>query len=365
MASATWHRASSDLLDPGLLGLLGALPSPLGAAALGLLSALRSWCSSHRTTEIPPAVASSLGRLLRLAPGQLERLTAALVGAGYLEGIDGAGYQLREEAVVRPVDDTGPRSETGKAARMRRYRAGKKASPVDAHPSTQASTQASTRASTETSTQASTGETGGVYRASTGTSPEASTVDAPPSHTLPPRTSTNTSTKSPPSPPAGVEGQGADSEEIPVSRPAGPPSLARYAAAYALGVSRATGHPCPPPTSKPELEALGQMALTCALDGSGARLKGPALAAWLTETAEAYAKAKAGEAQYERGFSPEKCIHWLRSGRPAASPSRPARVAPSQPANPGSAAEALASMPWKPARINGVPVAPSRPEGDA
>lgn len=324
----TWHRASSDLLDPGLLGLLESLPAPLGAAALGLLSALRSWCSSHRTTEIPVAVPGSLGRLLRLTSGQLERLLWALIEAGYLAGVDGAGYQLQEAEVVTPQSS---RPETGKAARMRRYRAGKKgvseASTVDAPPSTRASTGASTRASTR--------ETPPVSRASTGASPEASTVDAPPSQTLPPRTSTSTGTK-PPSPPVGPEGSEVGAEEIPAPRPSGPPSQERYASAYAAGISRATGQPCPPPTDRIELQALGNAIRSCALDGAGKILRGPALVAWLTDSAQAYATARATESRFERGFAPSKFLDWLRAGRPAASApvSRPARVAPTQPADP-------------------------------
>jgi len=101
-------------------------------------------------------------------------------------------------------------------------------------------------------------------------------------------------------------------------------------------VSRATGAPCPPVTDRGELQALGNAIRSCALDGAGLPLRGPALAAWLSDSAQAYAAARAGEARFERGFAPSKFLDWLRAGRPAATPStpRPARVAPAQPADP-------------------------------
>lgn len=333
----SWHKADNDLLSEGTVHLLAGLPGLPGLAALGLLGALRSRCSIRRSTDIPLAEVEMVGRLAKVSGPQMARLLRALIEAGYLEGVDGAGYRLLEESVVRPSAPS--RSETGKAARMRRYRANKKASPdastVDAPPSTQASTGRLRETSTEETGRRLQGVSLGDGGASTG----ASTVDTPAPSLSPP--------DPPPAPaptPAQAQAQAhaggapaaapvshfsttneASSEPPPsATRPKAKakkpspkrtlPARAQLAAAYAAGVSAVTGSPCSPPTERWALDDLEALLSTHAPGLVGAEALG-----WLTQAAKDFADAKAEDRfTADKGFPPKMARSWLDGGnRPA------------------------------------------------
>jgi hypothetical protein len=179
-----------------------------------------------------------------------------------------------------------------------------------------------------------------------GSGPEAgleSTPEAPP----PSRPEPRAESRRPSAPPSAAAPR-TPSAVAPVVRPADAeiPGLAvttvQLAAAYAAGISQATGQPCSPPTEKWNLSALKTMARTHA--GGAA---GQALLAWVTRTATEYVTAcREVMAHSSKNFSSEKCSHWLDGGRAAAPssgtyPSRPSRVAPAQPADPGPATPAF------------------------
>lgn len=100
----------------------------------------------------------------------------------------------------------------------------------------------------------------------------------------------------------------------------------RYAAAYAAGISRASGAPyviARPGAARADLVA---MATGHARDAGGEALRGDALLAWFTETAAEYRTARAASAPYESGFGPGACLKWLNSGRPGSSTATSSRT---------------------------------------
>lgn len=312
----SWHRADNDLLSAGVLGLLSVLPGTLGAAALGYLSALRSWCSDKRTTEIPEAVLVGLGRLLRLGVASLRQVVSALAAHGYLEQASDGGARLLDEAVVRPPAPARP--ETGKAARQRRYK-------EKAKGRRQASPEASPGDGGEASPEEMGRRLPGVSQGDGGASPEASPL-ASPSPPIPPHprtsTGTGTGTREEGAPAAAPVSHFSTTNEPhpsatrPKAKPKKPspkrtlPARAQLAAAYAAGVSAVTGAPCSPPSERWALDDLEAMLATHAPGVVGAEALG-----WLTSAAQDFATAKAEDRwTLDKGFPPKMARSWLDGG---------------------------------------------------
>lgn len=98
------------------------------------------------------------------------------------------------------------------------------------------------------------------------------------------------------------------------------PYRAELAAAYAAGVSQATGKPCSQTTKSWDLEALDAATLAHGAGQVGAELLG-----WVTSSAAAYVTAcRDSGPDQGKGFSPERWKAWLDAGSPAVPASRPA-----------------------------------------
>lgn len=178
----TWHKTNNDLLGPAMLRLLCAVPGNLAAAALGFLTAIRSWCSMHETPGIPVEVLLSLGVLLRLTPHQIEAIRDAMVASGHMTPTP-EGFDLADKSVIAPVTSgVRGRQRSANAERQARYRNAKR----DEHGVTSNVTDGVTSNARNVTDNASNAE--GDKSNVTG--------NAPPSQTLPPRT--YTSTQNPP-----------------------------------------------------------------------------------------------------------------------------------------------------------------------
>ena len=295
----SWHRTDNDLLSEETLRLLTSLPSPLGAAALGYLTAVRSWCSAHRKLTLGPEVTLGLGRLLGLSPRTTLRLVEALVQAGYLDRSE-QGHDLREAAVVGPVAARTETPETGKAAPQRRYKERLRGRLPGVSPETG-------------------GETGGVSQGDGGASPEASPgVSPPPGPPTPAHARVQAQAPAggePPEPPGGAPAaapppsDGGKKPKKPAKTRTLPPRAA-LAAAYAAGVSRVTGAPCSPPTERWALDDLEAM-----LSAHAPGLVGAEALGWLTRTAQGFASDKLEDRwTVDKGFPPKMARSWLDGG---------------------------------------------------
>lgn len=140
---------------------------------------------------------------------------------------------------------------------------------------------------------------------------------APGGPALPPRVGEENQQESPPS--QAPEAASPPAAAAPKAKPRKPralPARSALAAAYAAGVSAATGAPCSPPSARWDLTALEAMAQVHAAGRVGAELLG-----WLTEQGRDFAIAKAGDRFLAgKGYTPEACRGWLDGGavdRPA------------------------------------------------
>ena len=173
----TWHKTNNDLLGPAMLRLLCAVPGNLAAAALGFLTAIRSWCSMHETPGIPVEVLLSLGVLLRLTPHQIEAIRDAMVASGHLLSTP-EGFDLADKSVIAPVTSGVRGRQRSKAAeRQARYEERKRQSVASGNDVSDVRDRVRSDAP-DASSDAPDGK------------PDGSDVrsDAPPSQTLPPRT---------------------------------------------------------------------------------------------------------------------------------------------------------------------------------
>lgn len=360
--SCNWHRSAQ--VD-ALRSLLGQ-QAPL---ALVILDSIYAWCAEDNTSSIS---APSVDREVRnwttnAALGR--RLLDALVGVELLrEG--GEGYSI-DLTLIQRSEEGEPPPSSRRSSRQERYRqahadaikekdrarkASRKVSPAVAEGVTESVAErhgrrhgTSRNGVTESVTDSTTPVSEGVTESSNSATNPAPPPPGPPT---PAQAQTQAQAQvSPPSPPPGGKAQGVPEESPLDPPPSASPSREAYLAAYVAGISAVTKLPCPPPTAKADLEALGLAIRTCALDAHKKPLRGKALLAWLTDNATAYASAKIAAPQFERGFAPSKFVEWLRSGRPEASApasaARPSRTAPRQPAVPSRYDDP--ECPWKPA----------------
>lgn len=365
-----WRR------DPRVMELRAQLGLADTALANLLFESIAGWCTEQQTPTIPRSAIEQEARAWGMTLAMRDRCLEGLVGCGLLRGpSDEDAFALVDEDMIRrrgPAREgdegsapaSGPKRATGPTARQQRWRDGRRAKkaastgaskastdrlPVDAPPSTP-----------RLQVDASTVDGG----ASTDRRQQASTVDSPAPTLSPP--------DPPPAPaptPAQAQAQaregGAPSaapapssvgeipEILPSETPQAPrskapakpkapralPPRAALAKAYSAGISQATGAPCSPPSERWELDALEAMASAHAAGRLGAELLG-----WLSEQAEGFAAAKAGDAFLaSKGFAPKLCLSWLNGGaegrplpaRPAPPPPRilphPRRPTPSAP----------------------------------
>lgn len=335
-----------------------ALAGPWGFVALIFL---RAWGGQAISTFVPD---KQVGPELAHAEVPASKRSAtieALIAVGYLARRE-CGYELldfspsaRQGETVEAVSDraSAPQRTTSKSVRQQRWR-DKKAGKASASASTEASTSPVSKASTERlpvdappstrrrAVDASTGD-GGVdappsTEASTGDTPAPtlSPPDPPPAPAptpaqaqahegapggpaAPPGVGEENQQKSPPSQApeaASPHAAAAPKAKAKPKKPRALPARSALAAAYAAGVSQATGAPCSPPSVRWALESLEAMAATHAAGRVGAELLG-----WLTEQGRDFATLKAGDRFIAgKGFTPEACRGWLDGGavdRPA------------------------------------------------
>lgn len=90
---------------------------------------------------------------------------------------------------------------------------------------------------------------------------------------------------------------------------------------YAAGIQDAAGGQFSPPRSPAAIAAFRAMVATHAVDPDGAPLTGDSRLGWIRRTASEYRRSVPPDrVRFEAGFSPEKCLVWLDSGRPAGAP---------------------------------------------
>lgn len=126
---------------------------------------------------------------------------------------------------------------------------------------------------------------------------------------------------SPLSPPAGgapkpkVARRGAGEAGAPAGRKGRPipPSILRYADAYAAGQTDASGQPFAPPVTGKAPRVFVEVLPIHALDRDGKPLEQDALDAWIRQSSAAYRRAVPNPAR-EDGYSPTRWQAWLQGG---------------------------------------------------
>lgn len=331
---SSWHRTDNDLLSVANCRLLAQLPGTLGAAALGYLTALRSWCSAHRSLELLPEVSLALGRLLNLTAPKVWKILAALVDVGYLDRSE-TGHELRDAAVVGPVAPAAAPPTSG-ASRQRRYKERLRARGGDAKPVT-----GDAAVTSPVTGERHPGDGGSVTGASPGVSPPPGPPT--PAHARVQAQAPGQAGGEPPGPP-----EGAPSAALPPSggeskpkaqraaKPKAKPSRALparkdLAAAYAAGISAVTGAPCSPPTERWALDDLEAMLATHAPGLVGAEALG-----WLTRAAKGFAGDKREDRwTVDKGFPPKMARSWLDGGNKPAIDHGPPPPPPGPKVRPG------------------------------
>ncbi len=102
-----------------------------------------------------------------------------------------------------------------------------------------------------------------------------------------------------------------------VNPPRDPLAATFTAAAYAAGQLDAGADAYPVPSEPQDIRALDRI-VAYAPPAEGRALRGEALSAWFRATSAAYRRAQASASEYQCGFSPRKCLEWLKNGRPRA-----------------------------------------------
>lgn len=106
--------------------------------------------------------------------------------------------------------------------------------------------------------------------------------------------------------------------------PASEKSHERYGAAYAAGMTDATGDPFTPPTDSHAQLIFRTVLPVHAIDDAGQPLRGDDLLAWIRASSAEYRRAlKPADVRFNPGFKPSHWKTWLDAGKPgAAAPKR-------------------------------------------